>query len=140
MDEEFHKNPEPTIYDVRVAVDDPLRQKLFPFIHNPQYATMLKEVASLDDQLAILVQAIGQSRAKHDFLDAVSKDPANFLRNWLSSQKRDLEIIFGEATRGGGELATGDEWRRGGKGSMWTTQNARESVNVLLSKQPAVPR
>lgn len=139
VDEEFHKDPQPTIYDVRVAIDDPLRSKLVPFVHNPQYANMLKEVAAKDDELAILIQAIGMSKAKHTFLTGMSEDPANFVRNWLSSQKRDLEVIMGEATRGGGEDATGDEWRRGGKDSVWGTQNARESVNVLLSKHPVHP-
>ncbi|KAL2167960.1 hypothetical protein VTG60DRAFT_599 [Thermothelomyces hinnuleus] len=137
VDEEFHKNPQPTIYDVRVAVDDPLRARLLPFIQNPQYAAMLKEVAGLDDQLATLIQAVAHSKAKLDFLTSLSKDPVNFVKGWLSSQKRDLEVIMGEATRGGGEDATGDEWRRGGPNSVWATQNARESVNVLLAKQPA---
>lgn len=140
VDEEFHKDPQPTVYDVRVAVDDPLRAKLFPLIHNPQYASMLREVATLDDQLAHLVAAISASCAKQTFLNSMSEDPANFIRGWLSSQKRDLEVIMGEAIRGGGEDATGDEWRKGGKDSIWATQNARESVNVLLSKQPALPR
>lgn len=140
VDEEFHKDPRPTVYDVRVAVDDPLRAKLFPFAHNPQYASMLREVAGLDDQLAHLVQAIAASRAKHTFLSSMAEDPANFVRGWLSSQKRDLEVVMGEAMRGGGDDASGEEWRRGGKEGIWATQNARESVNVLLSKQPALPR
>jgi hypothetical protein len=96
---------------------------------------MLKDVTGLDDQLAKVVQAIAVSKAKHSFFQSLGKDPTNFIKNWLSSQKRDLEVIMGEAPRGGGEHASGDEWRRGGKDSVWTTQNARESVNVLLSKQ-----
>ncbi|KAH7320310.1 hypothetical protein B0I35DRAFT_234274 [Stachybotrys elegans] len=135
VDEEFHKDPQPTVYDVRVLVDDPLRATLLPLINNPSTAPTLKEVNSLDEQLARLVQAIAASKAKHSFFTSLSEDPANFIRQWLSSQKRDLEIIMGDATRGGGESATGDEWRRGGKNSIWATQNARESVNVLLSKQ-----
>jgi hypothetical protein len=137
VDEEFHKDPQPTIYDIRVAVDDPLRVKLYPFITNPSYAGMLKDVALLDEQLANVIQAVGSSKAKHTFFTSLSQDPANFTRHWLSSQKRDLEVITGEAPRGGGEDATGDEWRRGGKSSVWATANARESVNVMLSKPPA---
>ncbi len=140
VDKDFFDDPQPTIYDVRVAVDDPLRSKLLPFVHNPQFANMLRDVATLDDQLAILVQAIGTSKAKHAFLTSMSQDPANFVRSWLSSQKRDLEILTGEASRGGGEDATGDEWRRGGKKSIWAARNARESVNVMLYKPPSVLR
>jgi SWI/SNF-related matrix-associated actin-dependent regulator of chromatin subfamily D len=140
VDEEFHKNPQPTVYDVRVAVEEPMRAKLRTWLHNPAHAAMLKEIAQYDEQLGVLVQAIGASKAKHAFFTALSHDPANFVKSWLSSQTRDLAVIMGEAPRGGGEDATGDEWRRGGSESIWTTQNARESVNVLLSKQPANPR
>ncbi len=137
VDEEFHKDPQPTIYDIRVAVDDPLRAKLAPFVYSPQYAQMLKKVADLDRDLGVMIQAVAMHKAKHQFLTSMCDDPVNFVRNWLSSQKRDLEVIMGESSRGGGELATGDEWRRGGRNSVWNTPNARESINVLLSKQPA---
>ncbi|KAI0803365.1 hypothetical protein GGR55DRAFT_662999 [Xylaria sp. FL0064] len=140
LDEEFHKDPQPTVYDVRVAVDDPLREQMSAFLNNPGYAGMLKEVASLDDKLAMIIQAVHVSKAKHDFLSSLSEDPATFVRNWLSSQKRDLEVILGEAMRGGGEDATGDEWRKGGKDSIWGTINARESVNSLLSRMPSQPQ
>ncbi|KAK5635257.1 hypothetical protein RRF57_010970 [Xylaria bambusicola] len=140
LDEEFHKDPQPTIYDVRVAVDDPLREQMTAFLNNAGYAGMLKEVASLDEKLAIIVQAIHVSKAKHDFLESLSEDPATFVRNWLSSQKRDLDVILGEAMRGGGEDANGDEWRKGGKDSIWGTVNARESVNSLLSRMPTQPQ
>jgi hypothetical protein len=135
VDEDFHKDPQPTVYDVQVLVDDPLRATLLPMINNPNYAAMLKEVTGLDEQLSRLVQAVAVSKAKHSFFTSLSQDPTNFVRNWLSSQRRDLEVIMGDATRGAGENAAGDEWRRGGKDSVWATQNARESVNVLLSKQ-----
>jgi SWI/SNF-related matrix-associated actin-dependent regulator of chromatin subfamily D len=134
VDEEFHKNPQPTIYDVRVAVDDPIKARLLPFMQDPQYASILKEVAGLDDKLATLVQGITASKAKHSFFDAASRDPVTFIRTWLSSQKRDLEVIMGEAPRGGGEEATGDEWRRSDRNGVWSTEEARESVNFHLAK------
>lgn len=135
VDQEFHKDPQATIYDIQVPLEDPFRDAVLPLINNPQYVTMLKEVTALDEQLARVIQAIAVSKAKHAFFTSLSDDPATFIKNWLSSQKRDLEVIMGEASRGGGEHASGDEWRRGGKDSIWATQNARESVNVLLSKQ-----
>ncbi|KAF4125950.1 SWI/SNF-related matrix-associated actin-dependent regulator of chromatin subfamily D [Geosmithia morbida] len=135
MDEEFHKDPKPTVYDVQVAVGDPMQESLQPLLNNPQFAMMLKEVTGLDEQLARIVQAVGVSKAKHSFFTSLSEDPANFVRNWLSSQKRDLDIIMGESTRAGYDNVAGDEWRRGGAGSIWDSQSARESVNVFLSKQ-----
>jgi SWI/SNF-related matrix-associated actin-dependent regulator of chromatin subfamily D len=136
VDEEFHGNPQPTIYDVRVMVDDGLRGQAVAFFQNPELAGVLKDVNLLDEQLITLVQAIHDSKVRHDFLTSLAKDPVNFVRQWLSSQKRDTEVIMGEATRGGGEDATGDEWRRGGRDSVWGSQNARESVAVMLSKPP----
>ncbi|KAG5930663.1 hypothetical protein E4U42_000003 [Claviceps africana] len=135
VDEDFHKNPQATIYDVQVWVDDPLRISLLPLVNNAEYAAMLKDISSLDEQLARLIQAIAVSKAKHSFFTSLSEDPANFVKNWLSSQKRDLEVILGDAGKGGGDNLTADEWRRGGADSVWTTHNARESVNVLLSRQ-----
>lgn len=133
VDEEFHKSPEPTIYDIQVAVEDSWRNTLQQTLNNPQYASMLKDITSLDDQLARIVQAVSVSKARHSFLNTLSENPATFVNSWLSSQKRDLEVILGESPNG--ETITGDEWHRGGSSSVWATQNARESVNVLLSRQ-----
>lgn len=135
VDEEFHKNPQPTVYDIQVLVDDPLQNSLQPLLNNPQYASMLKDVTLLDDQLARVVQAVGVSKAKHTFFTSLSEDPTNFVRNWLSSQKRDLDVVVGDSVRMTNEAINSPEWRRGGGNSVWATDNARESVNVLLSKQ-----
>ena len=135
VDQEFHKDPVPTIYDIRVSLDDPLRAKLHAFNTNPSYPTTLREIAALNDQLATLVQAISHSKAKHTFFTSLSKDPGNFLRKWMSSQKRDLEVLMGEAPRGGSEDANGEEWRRGGSSGVWGTENVREGVNMLLSSK-----
>lgn len=142
VDEEFHRNnPEPTIYDVRVSVEDPLRAQLRPFVQSPQYIGLLRDVGMLDEQLAVLVQAVSMSKSKHEFLSGLSRNPAGFVRQWLSSQKRDLDVIMGESVRGGaGSDLSGEAWRRGGKGSVWASQNARESVNLHLAKQPLIPR
>ena len=136
VDEEFHKDPQSTVYDVQVWVDDPLRATLLPIINNAEYGDILKNVSDMDEGLGKIVQSIAVSKVKHSFLTSLGEDPANFVKSWLSSQKRDLDVIMGEAARSGTDnLAATDEWRRGGDGSVWTTQNARESVNVLLSKQ-----
>lgn len=138
VDQAFHtQSPPPaTIYDVRVSVDDSLRNKMLPFIMNPSYATMLKEVSQLDDQQALLVQAIQHSRAKHAFLTHMARNPVGFTKAWISSQKRDLEYIMGEAPRGRGraeEEALADEFRRL---APWETSNAREAVTMMLAKHP----
>jgi SWI/SNF-related matrix-associated actin-dependent regulator of chromatin subfamily D len=138
VDKEFHDDPQPTIYDIRVQVDDPLRAALTSYLNNPTYAHNLREIATLNDHLALLVQKVTNSKSKHTFFDSLSKNPTEFIAKWLSSQKRDLEVIAGEATRGGGEDASGDEWRRGGKNSIWGSENVRESVNLIVGQRPKV--
>lgn len=132
VDKDFHENPQPTIYDIRVSIDDPLRAALSSYLTNPIYAQNLREIASLNEHLAVLMLKLGNSKAKHNFFDSLSKNPTEFIAKWLSSQKRDLEVIAGEATRGGGEDASGDEWRKGGEDGIWGSENVRESVNLLV--------
>ncbi|KFZ17638.1 hypothetical protein V502_04494 [Pseudogymnoascus sp. VKM F-4520 (FW-2644)] len=135
VDQDFHKQPEPTVYDVRVTIDGALRARLHAFNMNPSYAGTLRDISTLNDELSVIIQALSHSKSKHSFLTTLSKDPANYLLKWISSQKRDLEVICGEASRGGGEDVSGEEWRKGGAGSVWGTENVRESVNLMLSSR-----
>jgi SWI/SNF-related matrix-associated actin-dependent regulator of chromatin subfamily D len=133
VDKEFHENPQPTVYDLTVHIDDPIRDAFASYLTNPTYATNLREIAQLNDNLSVLVQKISQSKSKHAFFEQLARHPTDFITKWLSSQKRDLEIIAGDATRGGGEDASGDEWRRGGRTGIWGSENVRESVNLMVS-------
>lgn len=139
IDEAFQKNPVPTVYDIRVAVEDRLRTRMLALTQNPQYTTGLRQITLLDEQLALIIQTLTHSRARHAFYGALSKDPATFLRRWLSSQRRDLETILGDASRGGGDGdGSGPEFGRGGKNGVWDTPVAREAVRYMLAKPEAV--
>ncbi|KAH6713663.1 hypothetical protein BKA61DRAFT_46783 [Leptodontidium sp. MPI-SDFR-AT-0119] len=138
VDKEFHENPQPTIYDVQVQVDDPLKASLAAYLTNPVYATNLREIVEHDRHLATLVQAIMLSKSKHQFFEALSRSPSDFIAKWLSSQKRDLEVVSGEAPRGGGEDASGDEWRRGGQNSIWASENVKQSVKLMVGPRVKV--
>jgi SWI/SNF-related matrix-associated actin-dependent regulator of chromatin subfamily D len=61
-------------------------------------------------------------------------DPVNFVKRWMSSQKRDLEMILGEATRGGGEDGSGAEFQRGGRDGVWGSEVVMEAVRYKLAK------
>ncbi|MCJ1398266.1 hypothetical protein MMC11_001463 [Xylographa trunciseda] len=135
VDPDYHAAPSPTIYDILVPAEDTLGAKMLAITHNPTYATTLTQIAELDKRLALIVQAINDSKAKHAFLTSMSKDPTTFVRRWVSSQKRDLEVILGEATRGGGEDGLGEEFRRGGKDGVWGTEIVRESVGLMVAKR-----
>jgi SWI/SNF-related matrix-associated actin-dependent regulator of chromatin subfamily D len=125
---------QPTIYDVQVALEDPMQPLFTEILRRPDAIQTLQEVQKIDEQLVLLMGAIGQSKAKHAFFTSMSKDPVAFFKRWLSSQKRDLEVLLGEATRGGGEDASGEEWRRGGVDGVWGTDVAKESVALWLAR------
>ena len=118
VDKAFHDDPKPTIYDIQVMVDDPLKAVLEAYVKDPMYAQNLREISN--------------SKSKHAFFEGLAKNPTDFIVKWLSSQKRDLEVIGGEAARGGGEDASGDEWRKGGADGIWGSENVRESVNLIV--------
>ena len=69
VDQEFQAddNPQPTVYDVRITTEDPLRAKLKSITSNPETAQSLRQISSLDDQLAVVMQAIQHHKAKHTF-------------------------------------------------------------------------
>ncbi|KAH9864167.1 hypothetical protein J1614_010101 [Plenodomus biglobosus] len=132
---ESGKQPsQPTIYDVQVALEDPMQPLFQDILRRPDSIQTLQDIQKIDEQLVLLMGAIGQSKAKHAFFTSMSKDPVAFFKRWLSSQKRDLEVLLGEATRGGGEDASGEEWRRGGVDGVWGSEVAKESVALWLAR------
>ncbi|KAL9097867.1 MAG: hypothetical protein Q9165_000193 [Trypethelium subeluteriae] len=141
VDKSYHDHPTPTIYDIRVPVHSPLRAATLALTQSPTHLQTLQRIAQLDDQLATTVQALATEKAKHGFLTSMSRDPARFVRRWVSSQKRDLEVLLGEGVRGvgGGEDGSAEEFRRGGREGVWGGELARESVALWSSRRRASP-
>ncbi|KAJ5948531.1 hypothetical protein N7454_001838 [Penicillium verhagenii] len=135
VDEEFHKDPTPTIYDIQVAVEDPLRAKMMALLQNPQYLAGMREIAALDDQIGLIIQSLSQSQARHAFFTGLSEDPASFMKRWVSSQRRDLSNILGDVND-----SSGPEFRRGGADSIWESAVANEAVRYMLAKPDAAAR
>lgn len=115
-------------------MEDPLRAKMLALTTDPAYPATLRQIATHDDQLALVIQAIAHSKAKHAFFTSMSKDPANFVKRWTSSQRRDLEVILGEASRGVDEESPGEEFRRGGADGVWGTDIVKQAVGIQLAK------
>ena len=134
VDKDYITSPTPTIYDLRVALPNPLLPHLQRFKDSKAHIQDLQTIVRTDDDLALLVQKLHNTNAKRKFFENLAKDPANFLKRWTSSQQRDLEVILAEQTRGGGEDAAGEEFRRGGRGGVWGSDNARESVGLWLAR------
>lgn len=130
VDPEFHASPTPTIYTLRLPTPPPLPSP------SPSLQT-LKQISAYDDHLALLIQALGASQRKYQFLDGYKRDPVTFVKRWMASQKRDLEVVLGESGRFEGDVpgvGLGSEWRRGGQGGVWGSELVREGVGLMVQK------
>jgi len=134
VDEAFQSNPEPTVYDIQVTIEDPLRALILKLTQNPEHQTALRQLARVDDELAVLVQAIQHHKSRHAFFNSMAKDPKAFMDRWMNSQKKDLSILLSEAERGD---VAGMEFAKGGDDGVWNTDVVREAVRYRLARAEA---
>ena len=130
------KPSRPTVYDIRVPLLNPLVHQLTRFQTSKSHLGDLQTIVRTDEDLALLVQKTHQTNAKRKFYENLAKDPQAFIKRWISSQRRDLDVILAEATRGGNEDGSNEEFRRGGNEGVWGTDLARESVGLWLARNP----
>ncbi|KAK4569355.1 SWI/SNF and RSC complex subunit Ssr3 [Recurvomyces mirabilis] len=130
----------PTTYDLRVPLPNPTNAHLTRFHTSKSHVQSLQTIVKTDDDLALLVQGIHAQNAKRRFYEQCARDPAGFVKRWVGSQRRDLEVVLAEAGRsGGGEdagvgVGGGEEWRKGGLGGVWGSEGAREGVGLWLAR------
>ncbi|KAI4164523.1 MAG: hypothetical protein LQ342_001836 [Letrouitia transgressa] len=138
VDPAYHSqpNPPPTVYDISIPIASHSHPPPMP---NPQHLQVLSQ---LDSRLALLIQGTQQSKAKHAFLTEMSVDPVGFLKRWMGSQRRDLEVIIGDGLgMGKGDygiqegVGVGPEWRRGGADGVWGKDEVKESVQLMVGKE-----
>lgn len=137
MDQAFQSkttDPQYTIYDVRITVEDPLRAHIMAITSSPQSIANLRQINAIDEQLAVIIQAIQHHKAKHTFFTNFSRDPVGFLKKWYSSQQRDLSVILGEMERGD---VAGLEFAKGGKDGVWGSEIVQEAVRYKLARGEA---
>ena len=137
VDKDFHSGDKPapaTIYDIPIPIETSTKDQIAVLPNLRPQTQTLQQIADLDDKLVVLIQKINQAKAKHGFFTSMSKDPANFIKRWISSQKRDLDVIMGSGAWGE-EDWQGAEWRKGGLGGPWGTDEAWEGVGSFLTKQ-----
>lgn len=135
VDEAFHSNPEPTVYDIQVTIEDPLRALILKMTQNPEHQATLRQISRVDDELAVLVQAIQHHKSRHTFFSSMSKDPKAFMDRWMNSQKKDLSVLLAEVERGD---VAGMEFAKGGDDGVWNADVVREAVRYRLARAEAV--
>lgn len=128
----------PTIYDIRVPTPSSLERQIRRINTSPAHFAALKAIQEMDGDIAALVQGVHQGAQKHKFLTGLSEDPARFVRRWVASQKRDLDVILAEGGRGFGEdAALPDSMRKGGPNGVWASEGVREAAGVWLARSRA---
>lgn len=136
VDQEFQSvEPLATIYDVKITTEDPLRARIMAITSSSQSTQNLRQINALDEQLAVVIQAIQHHKAKHTFYKNFNRDPVGFLKKWYSSQQRDLSVILGEMERGD---VAGLEFAKGGKDGIWGSEIVSEAVRYKLARAEAM--
>ncbi|KAJ3313450.1 SWI/SNF complex component snf12 [Boothiomyces sp. JEL0838] len=92
VDKEYHSHT--AAFDIQVPVPDPIREKFQQV--NLGNIPLQREIATLDEKIAAIIQSINLSKLKRDFMINFSKDPVNFINKWVASQSRDLEVVLGD--------------------------------------------
>jgi len=84
----------PGAWDVEVKLDDSgLKSRMSHAV--VQLATeTARDLAKLDDEIAMHVQSLNNAHLKRSFLRAFADDPQQFIQTWLASQSRDLETML----------------------------------------------
>jgi len=77
-------------YDIDVDIDDPLKSQMNSFVMSTQNQN---EVTSLDSKIHETVESINLLKTQREFFLGFSKDPQEFISNFLISQTRDLKTM-----------------------------------------------
>ncbi|TDL14860.1 SWI/SNF complex protein [Rickenella mellea] len=85
----------PQAWDVEVKVEDTSLKSKMTQVVLSMNAESMRELARLDDEIALLAQQIHNSQLKRNFLTSFAENPAEFIQTWLESQSRDLESVLG---------------------------------------------
>ncbi|KAF8340439.1 SWI/SNF complex 60 kDa subunit [Cantharellus anzutake] len=96
---EIQINPqEPTktrAFDIEVDMDDSILKTKIRDVLTRLVPTVENRVSQIDDEIAKNVQEIRSARLKRQFFQSFADDPQGFIKTWMDSQSRDLEVILG---------------------------------------------
>ncbi|KAL6299811.1 SWI/SNF complex 60 kDa subunit [Sparassis latifolia] len=98
----------PGAWDVEVRVDDSTLKGRMNHVIVQMASESARDLAKLDDEIALLAQSLNNSNLKRNFLRAFADDPQGFIQTWLASQSRDLESVLGSGPSEGGTVRQED--------------------------------
>ncbi|TIB84159.1 hypothetical protein E3Q10_02142 [Wallemia mellicola] len=125
-------------YDIEVDVEDPIKQKMNNTIstYMPNHE-LSQKISQLDEEISQSAVAVRNAVIKRDFLDEFSKDSAAFIKNWINSQSRDLDLILGteHANVPLEEMRRADFYRRDWVQEVGTSSATVEDMHDLSAEE-----
>ncbi|KAA1136514.1 SWI/SNF complex component snf12 [Puccinia graminis f. sp. tritici] len=108
VDQEDQNRPE--YFDIQFSIEDPAKLHLLTIqnqledinpasslhqsaTNNPANPT--KEILAIDEQIMDSMAKIREVKIRRDFYQKFTLDPIGFIEEWIRSQSRDLEVLFG---------------------------------------------
>ncbi|ULU11914.1 hypothetical protein L3Y34_015349 [Caenorhabditis briggsae] len=79
-----------TCYDIDVEMEDPVKQYMAQFIHNP---ILVNDIQNLDQKCYDIIEQINELKTRRDFYARFYTEPTEFIRDWLMSQNSDLKHL-----------------------------------------------
>lgn len=98
----------PSAWDVEVKLDDSGLKSRMSHAVVQMASDTARDLAKLDDEIALHVQSLNNAHLKRTFLRAFSDNPADFIQTWLASQARDLESVLGSGPSEGATVRQED--------------------------------
>ncbi|KAH9837641.1 BAR-domain-containing protein [Rhodofomes roseus] len=100
----------PGAWDAEVKLDDSGLKSRMSHAVVQMAAETARELAKLDDEIAMHVQSLNNAHLKRTFLRAFAEDPQQFIQTWLASQSRDLETMLASGPSDGATLGKLRQW------------------------------
>ncbi|KAJ3334322.1 SWI SNF, matrix associated, actin dependent regulator of chromatin, sub d, member 3 [Blyttiomyces sp. JEL0837] len=88
-------NPE-TAYDIPIDIEDPESSRVSRILNGGDVG-MQRQILEIDEMISELVAGVHEAKLKREFMVNFARDPVNFVKKWVASQSRDLEVILGDS-------------------------------------------
>lgn len=79
------------VYDIEIELDHPKKLEMTQMLE--KWNDQVPEIQALDDQIALTIQAMNETRLKHQFMKSMAEEPVQTVQHWLDSQASDLKLI-----------------------------------------------
>ncbi|KAH9936917.1 SWI/SNF complex 60 kDa subunit [Amylocystis lapponica] len=128
----------PGAWDIEVKLDDTHLKSRMNTVAVQMASETARDLAKLDDEIALHVQSLNNAHLKREFLRAFADDPREFIQTWLASQSRDLESVLGSGPSEGATARQEDLKRSEFFRLPWVEEAVAVQEGMRLSAKAAM--